>query len=199
MLYQKAADSIANKLYLLNCIRDEDREVYAYCIEILFSTVVDLLSVFLLSILFHRTLPTLFFLIGFFASRAFCGGYHANHHITCFLTFLADYTLFLLFDCFICSFHHRQIVLICMQLFALVMISLFSPVDHPNNPMTEEQIRKGRKRNRIVFVLFSAAVIALCVWIPNTSFLPPVVFGVFSTACALGAAVCIKKQGGEKA
>ncbi len=199
MLYQKLSSLIVKRLYALNCIQDEERDVYAYCIEIILSTAVDFCSVFLIACIFHRILPTVFFLTGFFASRALCGGYHAKHHITCYLSTLANYAFFLLFDYIFRIASHKQIAVWCMLLFSFVTIFLFSPIDHPNNPMTTDQKQKAKKRNRFVMAFYTCAAVSLSVFWPNSSFLMAFVFGVFSTANALLiAAIEIKTSGGEQ-
>jgi accessory gene regulator B len=199
MLYQKLSCRIAEKLYASGHIKDAERDVYAYCMEIILSTAVDFCSIFLIACIFRRVLPTLFFLTGFFASRALCGGYHAKHHITCYLSTMADYAFFLLFDCIFRTASHKQAVVWCMLLFSFVMIFLFSPIDHPHNPMTQEQKQKGKRRNRIVLAIYAVAVVLLSVFLPIHAFLTAFVFGVFSTAAALFIAIIeTKTSGGEQ-
>ena len=114
MLYQAISMSLAKKLYAANHIRNEDQEVYAYCIEIILSTIVTLLSIFILSGIVHCVPQTIFFLIGFFSSRSLCGGYHANHHLTCYLISILNYVIFLLYQCFLQYTAYKQFVTYCM-------------------------------------------------------------------------------------
>lgn len=194
MFYQKASAAVAHKLYSSNYIKNEEQEIYAYCMEIILSTIVDLLTVFILSCCFHRILPTLIFLAGFFAARALCGGHHANHHITCYLTFIANYGLFLFFDYFILILKKPFVCNIVLLFLSCIIIFVFSPIDHPNNPMTTEQLRRSRKRNQIIIVVFACLFTGLLMLWPNAFCISPFLFGIFSAACSLLVAAIKKKK-----
>ena len=194
MFYQKASIAIAHKLYSSNFIKNEEQEIYAYCIEIILSTIVDLLTVFILSCCFHRILPSLIFLVGFFAARALCGGHHANHHIICYFTFITNYGLFLLFDYFIHILKNTFVYNIIILFLSCIIIFIFSPIDHPNNPMTAEQLQRSRKRNQIIIVAFAFLFTGLLMLWPNAFCISQFLFGIFSAACSLLVAAIKKRR-----
>lgn len=198
MIYQYVSARIAGKLFAAHYIQDADREVYAYCIEIILSTAVTVLSTFVLSLLFHCVAPTFVFYLCFFASRILCGGYHAHHHLTCYLITLFDYGLFILGFTSWSSIktEYRQFILWGMLLFSFLMIVLLAPVDHPNNPMSGLQKQKVKIICRIYIIVFVCAASVLTFYFSHVFFLPASVFGVFTAASALLPGKLDNKHGG---
>ena len=61
------------------------KEVYIYGIEIILSTLIEMVTILLLAALFSEITEGLIFIGGFFFLRIFSGGYHADTYRKCFL------------------------------------------------------------------------------------------------------------------
>lgn len=72
-------------------------KIYTYGCELLISTGLGMMSVFLISCLLGRPLSGIIFLIVFVSLRLYCGGLHASTYLRCFilsnLVFLSVYGL----------------------------------------------------------------------------------------------------------
>ena len=169
----------------MELIKSDEQEVYAYSVEVILSTAVTLLSIYILAFVVHSVLSSSFFLLGFFVSRGFCGGYHAKHHFTCYLTSMLNYGLFLFFQAAFHITEYKRWMLYIPLFISLLSVLIFAPMDHPNNPMTDLQKKKGRKRASIFIVSFVCAICICNHFIENKTVLTAIVFGVFSTGVSL--------------
>lgn len=143
-MLKRASDRMAAFFYTKGAIASEsDVEVYSYGLELLISSVLETLSVILLSIPFGRFWTTLLFLLAFCPLRSFAGGYHAKTHAGCFMTLLVVYAVFLAL-----SFFPRQSVMEIFSLAAVavsvIFVVLFAPVADPNKPLSPPEIKKCR-------------------------------------------------------
>lgn len=193
-MYRHISIRIAKRLFQANYIKNEDQEVYAYSIEIVLSSLVTLISIFLISIAFKCILPSLCFLVGFFSSRFFCGGFHAKHHITCYVFSIVNHLFFLLYNGLFYTSVHKSLFLFCILVPSLCLIFLLAPMGHPNNPMTQKKKQKFRKASRI-YIVFLCVLSFFCYFSHcSLTLLSAFAFGVLSTSCALVIAAIEQKD-----
>lgn len=63
-------------------IAAEDSEVYAYGIELLLSTIFNLVVAIIIALISNEFIPCFFNLTAFVTIRMYAGGYHADTHWT---------------------------------------------------------------------------------------------------------------------
>jgi len=66
---------------------EENADIYAYAAEAIIAFLVNLAICLMIAFVFGRLLEGLVFILGFAVLRRHTGGYHANTHLKCILTF----------------------------------------------------------------------------------------------------------------
>lgn len=161
-MLNKCACYCVKKLEKYYPIESDDKDVFVYGFEILFSTLFSLSSVTILSLLLGHIGYALFFLLFFFSLRLFCGGYHASTYAKCFiitnLTFLSTvaYTYLVMLT---------KLYFLMPVLFFLsaVIIWIFSPVQNENHPCSEKTLRKNKIISRSLVCIYSLVYILIFV------------------------------------
>ncbi|MCX7714501.1 MAG: accessory gene regulator B family protein [Clostridia bacterium] len=149
-MLSRVVNDIAQFFYKNDIIKEDDIEVYAYGLEILLSSVLNVLAVLLISVFVSQFWGTIAFLIAFIPLRTYAGGYHADTHLSCFLILLCVYIM----DLAVVLFMPEQIKLYLFVFgiaFSLLLIVLFAPLDDENKPITETEREKYRKVS--IFIL----------------------------------------------
>lgn len=153
-MYKKISQKITEKFVTLGIISNDDYEVYKYGFELLVALLLTTITIILISLFIDRFVETILYLVGFFSVRLICGGYHAKHHYTCFMTTTFTYFLFLLLNICFYSKPYFNLVTGFMTIVSAILIIAFAPVEHPDNPMTEYR----KNRNRLLSLLLSLVI-----------------------------------------
>lgn len=187
-MYNKISEKITRKLVELGIIDNESIDIYKYGFELLLSLLFTTLFILILSVFIKKLSETVIYLIGFFVVRIICGGYHAKHHYSCFITTISSYILFLLFEYLTITENQSKLFTVVTLVFSIIIIAAFSPVEHPDNPMTEYRRIKNRRLSYIlIFALVLCLVISLIIHnIPACLF--SLVSGIFIASLAIAAA-----------
>lgn len=153
-MYSNISKKLTKWLIDLNVIENESSEIYEYGFSLLISLFFSTLLIILSSLLINRTIETILYLVGFFIVRAICGGYHAKHHYSCFIITMSSYILFLILHYIFYSNPNLSFAVIFFTIVSSVIIILFAPVEHPNNPMTKYR----KNKNRLLSIIFSVFI-----------------------------------------
>lgn len=153
-MYKKFSQKITEKYVKSGLISADDSEIYKYGFELLISLLSTTIIIILISLFIGKFVETLLYLTGFFSVRAICGGYHAKHHCTCFITTIFSYLMFLLLSFCFSSKPDINIAAGLMTGVSFVLITAFAPIEHPDNPMTEYR----KKKNRILSIILSFVI-----------------------------------------
>lgn len=142
-------------------LTENDRLSYAYCFELTFIFLSNLLSILLLAVITKNLMPTIFYLVGFWPLRLLAGGYHAKTPGRCFAITLLFFLLFLATLCLrvlICK------ILMYIGLFiSIFTIFVLAPVDCVNKPFREGQREALRLKSRFtVSILSVVTLFSLC-------------------------------------
>lgn len=79
----KLAKSTAYFFVEKQVVKKEDEEVYAYGMELLYSSILNIVLAVIIAVATNTVFPTLAFLITFIILRQYIGGYHAKTHLGC--------------------------------------------------------------------------------------------------------------------
>lgn len=187
-MYSKLSQKITQKFAEHNIIDDEKSEIYKYGLELMLSLVFTVTVILITSVLVNKILETVLFLAGFFAARIICGGYHAKHHYSCFITSISMYIAFLLFHHLTSQHLRLNLIFALMSVVSIILIIAFAPVEHPDNPMTEYR----KSKNRLLSYLLSCIIIFFLVISSlvkkSIIVLLPLNMGIFFAALAILAA-----------
>ena len=184
---KKLSEKLSLFFVLSNIIKQDDREMYSYSLEVLFSTVINFLVLYLIATLFGRVWETTLFIIGFIPLRALAGGYHAKTHFRCTLILLLAYTLFLTTTHLILPKQYFYINITFVSV-SVICVWLLSPVEDKNKPISSNEKKHYRFRSRLVILLYAGVVIAGTSLFQHKIDFVCVSFGLLSASLSLVAA-----------
>ena len=141
---------IANFLCKKGVILEDEKEIYVYGYELLISSFFGVFTTLILGMILGRTLETLLFLFVFIITRQRCGGFHANHFITCILTFLLTYLSVMFLSTYLLAIEWRLLIILMLILYGITIFR-FAPMEHKNKPLSEDV----KKTNRIKSIQLS--------------------------------------------
>lgn len=116
---------------------------YKYGVEIALSTMLNIVLILSIGAVTGRFIESVIFLVVFIPIRQFSGGYHADTYFRCNLFFCIAFALVLVLFEFVKAYHCEYLIA-PINLFALSVVVIFSPVENSNKPIPEEK-RKGLK------------------------------------------------------
>lgn len=138
-MIEKMSTFITGKMLLSGVICEDDKEIYVYGIDIMLSTLITCVLVFLLGLLTFGIHLSLFYLLTTAPLRRFGGGWHANTHYMCALV---QCLVFLLVSIIaIAIVEHVSIwMLIIVQAVCYFVICVKAPAEHPDNPILVQRM-----------------------------------------------------------
>ncbi len=183
---------ISSYFVLNNIIKEEDREVYDYSLELLLSTVLNFLAVITIAVFTGKILEGTLFVLGFVPLRALAGGYHADTHFRCLLILLFNFSLFLLIVFFIPG-KLLFLATLFLTFVSVLLVFFLSPVEDSNRPFSEQERKTLKRKSRISIIGYSVAVLCLILIFSNKILGFSLAFGIFSVSVSLIASVIKNK------
>lgn len=145
-------------------IEKQDEDMYKFGLELLISTVINLVLIITIGCFFDKFIQTILFILEFCFVRRYAGGYHANTHAGCIATFSIIYFLMLaITDMFHVS--NVNLILIVACVISNIIVFQLSPVTDQNKPLEEHEIKRNSfitKRLVIISLVFNI-ILYLCV------------------------------------
>lgn len=159
-MISSAANNITNYLICEKVIKDDDREIYQYGFEQVFSSLLNLATMLLLGIILGKIYQSLVLILSFMALRSYSGGYHANTPLHCYLLTVMSISAalsimkFITIDRFIC---------LGLLVLSSVVILLLSPIGSQNKPLDEIEKIIYRKKTIIVWSVETCVAIVFII------------------------------------
>lgn len=150
------SNNIAEFLLSKNCFEKDNLNIYVYGTELVISSMIGAMIVFLLSVLTNSLLTGLLFYLSFNMLRAYTGGLHCKTYLKCNITFAVVFMTCLITDYFVKTVYFRINLLMLIVVLTFVTIVVLSPVENPNKPIED----KDRKKYRIISLLILISHIA---------------------------------------
>lgn len=139
--------------------RAEDKmeycELYEYATYTVLSSVLHVISIFILGIIFNMLLECLIFYSSFILVRKFAGGYHANTSTRCYLFSVIIATIImtiLKFSLLYANGSYVPFIYFFISVICLVIICYLSPLDTDNKPLNDKE-KIIYKRMAVIFAL----------------------------------------------
>lgn len=150
----KLAKSTAYFFVEKQVVKKEDEEVYAYGMELLYSSILNIVLAVIIAISTNTVFPTTAFLMTFIIIRQYIGGYHAKTHLGCMSILAVVLCCFVILTRCILEQHEIWISMLSV-VSSIILILRFAPVEHPNKPLSDNEKLRLRKRGIIsVFIVF---------------------------------------------
>lgn len=169
---------------MLDCkvIDEQQRAVVEYGLDLLFSSVVSLLSFALLGVIFDVEMQTFILLMTFIPLQSFGGGYHCQTHFRCWMLMMVTYLLavFVLMKL-------PVVVLWCGAIFGAYPFLKLAPIENTRAPFGEEFGK--RMRSMVIAVYLTALIFAAVVSWCGSECMRPILVGVILSGVSI---VCAK-------
>lgn len=126
------SNQLTNWLVRTQVITEEERELYQYGIFQIVVNMLDIFSIFLIAMLFHKVWATFFYTICFCILRKYAGGYHAKSVGGCYLMTVGFTTIMLL----IIRFYKFSLIgIVVIWLLSGSIIFLLAPIQNRNKEL----------------------------------------------------------------
>lgn len=137
---------------------EEQVTVYKYALQILYTYLIDVIILFLISSFFGRLYETIIMTLIFAVLQVIGGGYHADTKLRCFLTMTAG-----------CAVGHILIYIFSIYIVEMVIASVgmgiiifpLLPVVNQNHPVTKRVYRRSKCVSRIVVLVILLSILIL--------------------------------------
>lgn len=148
-MFTHCARSLTRSLIDNKVIDETDLELYNFGFEMALAITANIITTFLIGLLFHMLLESLLFLAAFIPLRSYVGGFHASNHLRCYWLSVLAVIAVLFATRFVLSVYNAAIVILTGIIYAAIMFILV-PVQDANRPLEDIEIRVYRWRARIV-------------------------------------------------
>ncbi len=154
------AKRVSSFFICINVIKEDDRDIYDYCFEILLSTVINLMALVFLALVSDSVMVTIWFMIGFIAIRTTSGGFHAETHVGCFLILICSY-IACLTPVLLLHEDVQMIITVVNDVVSFLLVIIFSPVEDCNKPFTKEEYKKFKVVSNISIIVMTVISLVL--------------------------------------
>lgn len=185
------AQKVSSFFVFNDMIREEDEEVYSYCFEILFSTVINFAFVVAVSIIFNKVPEMLFYLAGFIPLRRAAGGFHAKTHFRCFCTLVVTYSVFLMILSHM-SGNLNCFILFILQGFSTLFVFMFAPIQNENRPISKEERVRFQRKSRLI--ILAGCLFSMIILLFSSMYAFSFIFGSFTASLSLFTAQIMQRR-----
>lgn len=154
------ASKVVKKLIDNSAIDDAEQELYVYGFFVLISHTLYFILTIIFGILLGIVLESVIFYVAFQFIRRFAGGIHASNELKCGI--VTTSSIFLCLLCIkLCEANHVQTPVLILTTFAAVSIFILCPLDTPEKPLSEKELKYFRKITWIILsVIFLVVIIS---------------------------------------
>jgi len=161
MFTQIAAKKTVDWLMQGGQVVDDDRRVYEFGLDKLFSSLVNFFFAVILGLVFGVFWQTVMFYIVYIMLRVYAGGYHAKKPLVCFFASIG-----ILFPCVVAIRFYQiwrtPLVFWSLLLVSVVALAIVAPVEHKNKRLDvlEKTIYRRRLLRNLAIVTIGAITLA---------------------------------------
>lgn len=186
------SDSIATELSSQGIIQKEDVDKCKYGLEVMLSSLLEILSILLLSVFVGNFLETLLLFAAFIPLRVYAGGYHANTKLKCYLISVAVYTVFTVTTYILPEELYLLISVLC-TVFSLTMVFITAPIVHHNKSVNDIERKYYRKFSIIIVMAETMIILVTTAIFPVSKIGISLALGQFSVSLSM-LVVVVKQQ-----
>lgn len=190
-MIEKLTNELVSQMTEAKLIDKELEEYYLYVLISWIEKFITVGTIILISIAVHKLIPTMFFLIFFFALRKRTGGYHLNKFYQCYLATVASYIFILGMSSVLANY---PVLLFAMLLWAIGAIEIIGTVNHPNMHMDSEELAELKASARIITLLEGVAICCFAILEADMVFISYMAIAVILCAALLCIAKITKQE-----
>lgn len=154
----KLSSKITELLINRDVISSENKELYDYGFFILLSQILYFIIALIFGIIFNVLLQSVVFYIAFQFIRKYAGGYHASTEGRCeimsTLSILACIVMI-----WLSRSYDFSLLLFCISLVAVLVIAVLCPLDTPEKPLSNKELKYFRKISWLILFIIAALIV----------------------------------------
>ena len=154
----KLSSKISDLLIRKSVIDSEDQELYVYGFFMLLSQLLYLIIACIFGLLFQCFLESAIFYFAFQLIRKYAGGYHASTEGRCeimsTLSILACIVMI-----WLSRSYDFSLLLFCISLVAVLVIAVFCPLDTPEKPLSNKELKYFRKISWLILFIIATLIV----------------------------------------
>ena len=155
-MFKNIADELSIMLMEKGIIKPENREFYFYGLHLAIGKLFFFLVILIISLLTKTFFLSMAFVFMYSAIRQFSGGHHCRSEVSCFLVSMLLYLVMLLF--YDIDMQEGRIFLCAAAFVSVVLILIFSPIEHENKPLSVVERRKYGIISKIIAIIMAIIV-----------------------------------------
>ena len=190
-MIEKMAYDLIGQMTEARIINKDMEERYVYVFICWTEKFITVGSIILLSLLFHKLLPTIFFLVFFLELRKRTGGYHMDKFYKCYLVSIVSYFIIVIISEKLSE--HPQ-WLFAIVLLAITGIGLIGTVNHPNMHMTSDELVESKKSARTIVLLEGCIMLGCALLYADMVYISYMAIAVILCAALLCIAKIFKQE-----
>lgn len=175
---------IVNQLEQMQMIQSKDTEICKYGLGIFISSMVEIISILLISVFVGNFFETLLLFVIFVPLRIYAGGYHANTKLRCYFVSLGMYIIFTVILRSLPISLYVITNVVC-SLFSCLAVYLMAPVIHHNKTVNMVERKYYRKTSIKICTVETIIIIVVTAIFPTEVFASAMVMGQTAVAIAL--------------
>lgn len=148
-MISRISKKLAIKIYKNDYKHLGDLEIYTYGLELILSSIFNMLIIIAFSACTGLAKEMFAFLIFFGILRISAGGYHASTHFMCLLQYTIISFGLIVMAKMIMGFSNLNSIIMVFNLLACVMVFKFAPVDSANKPLSDYEIIQFKRKSRL--------------------------------------------------
>lgn len=157
-MIEKMVLKLVDQMETENIIRKSEREHYEYALIIMIERFITIGTMLVFGLVSELLIPTICFLIVFFALRKRTGGYHADKFWQCYLATTITYMAVIYLAGLLSS--NKTVLFIALTLAVLVIVAI-GTVNHPNMDMKKEELQAAKTAARLIVLL---EIMVIVIW-----------------------------------
>lgn len=147
------SECITDFLLRKKTIRNEEKDIYVYGVELIISSIINLLICLIISLLFEDFANGLVFFISFSSLRRFTGGFHSKSFLRCNIIFAVIVVIALSINRYLSDVFDYAVFSVLLTVFTLLIIVLFSPVYNDNKKLTEQERKQFLLKSVLAYLI----------------------------------------------
>ena len=155
-MFENMADDLSILLEEKKIIKPENREFYFYGLQPAISKLFFFLVFLAISLFTRAFLVSMAFVFMYSVIRQFSGGHHCRSDVSCFFVSILLYLIMILF--YDIDMHGGKIFLCISAAVSVLIIMIFSPIEHKNKPLSADERKKYGLISKIVAVALAVTV-----------------------------------------
>jgi accessory gene regulator B len=162
-MVRRISENLASEMISAGVIKDEERDVYQYSIEVSITMLVNFISSLALFLIFDRLVEGLIFTAAYMPLRIYSGGYHASTQLRCSILSMV---LLMAIIGIIAVIPKESLYFgaVILALVSSLVIFILTPVGSFNKLLDELETSVNRKRSLRIMAAEGAALIALLIF-----------------------------------